>query len=930
MKNLTKHNRICEFPKKQTLVAIALLLLLTAATFMTVMPSATAHTPAWTIPTYAYIVAAPNPIGVNEPMFIVMWLHGAPPTAVGNAGDRWNNFKLEITKPDGTKETKGPFISDPTGSTYTLYTPTQTGTYKFTLTYSGQVLTLVNPSNGVVVSRNDATLARFGGGAFENDTFLPSTATTTLTVQQQPIAKIPDYPLPTSYWTHPIEGENSAWKAVASNWLSGAFLGWVNPNQQNLWQKDGAAPNSAHIMWTKPIEFGGIVGETTEIPGIGFYSGGSYEGRFTSSMIMDGYLYYQEPLGHSNNGGGYTCVDLRTGETKWHRDDIGAFVTAGTTGTATTTSTIQTAGPTFGQLYNYESPNQHGVVGGILWQTSTAAGVTTWQGFDAYTGKWVFNETRVPTGFEVYTAKGEIVRYVLNYNTTTRSGSIALWNNTMEQQGLHALTGTVSEAWQWRPNGKSVNMGNAYTWNVSIPDLSGLSPPSILSVIPGDVIVGTSSSLAWLGGVIIKTPDPITMWAISDKNDGSRGQLLWVKNISAPANFITPYFGPVDPVSRTWTLTYIETFEWLAYSVDTGNLVWGPVKGAENDFGYYGSGRGGGQVGFVAYGNLYTQGFGGEIVCFDMKNGNVLWKYDKTNSGDETVWGNYPIFVAAIADGKVYAFNNEHSPNYPLYKGERVRCIDAFTGQELWTLLGWAGQSGGPGTSTSILADGFLVYYNYYDNQIYSVGKGPSDTTLNIVDDVVAKGQSVMIKGTVTDICAGAKQLVQNGEFNIVPAVSDTSQGPWMEYLYMQKPCPTGATGVPVTIFATDPNGNTNQIGEVTSDSNGMFALKWTPTMEGTYKINAVFQGSNSYWPSSAETAIGVDPAAPVAQPTATPTAVPTVAPTAVPATPTATPSVAPTSGPGAGLGVEYYIAIAAVVIIIAIVAVAVLLRRRK
>ena len=38
------------------------------------IPNANAHTPAWNIPTYAYIVAAPNPIGVGQTVHIYMWL----------------------------------------------------------------------------------------------------------------------------------------------------------------------------------------------------------------------------------------------------------------------------------------------------------------------------------------------------------------------------------------------------------------------------------------------------------------------------------------------------------------------------------------------------------------------------------------------------------------------------------------------------------------------------------------------------------------------------------------------------------------------------------------------------------------------------------------------------------------------------------------
>jgi len=575
-------------------------------------------------------------------------------------------------------------------------------------------------------------------------------------------------------------------------------------------------------------------------------------------MIMNGYLYYQEPLGHSNTGGGFTCLDLLTGETIWHRDDIGVTISAGYVGTNTSTSTMATSGPTFGQLYQYESPNQHGVVGGILWQSSVSGGVTTWQGFDAFTGKWVFNETGVPGGFEVYTNDGEIVRYVLSYDTSTKTGSIKLWNNTCEQQGLHLAKGYTTDAWQWRPNGKVVDMSQAYSWTASINcDLTGDTRPAIQYVIPGDIIIGTSSSLAWLGGIMLKTPDPMVVWAISDKPE-TRGQLLWRQNIPAPENFITPFWGPIDEQSRIWTLNYIETFEWVGYSVDTGEKVWGPVVSAENDFTYYGSGKGGGQVGYIAYGNLYTQGFGGEIICYDMATGNTEWRFANTNSGDETVWGNYPIFIAAIADGKVYAFNNEHSPNYPLYKGEKIYCIDAYDGTELWTMAGWAGQAGGPGTSTAILADGVLIYYNYYDNQIYAVGKGPSATWVDNWEDTIAAGESVVIKGEVMDVSAGASALVQSGKFNSVPAMSDVCQSSWMEYLYMQKAMPEGATGVQVKLTAYDQNNNAYSIGTVTSTDRGTFAAPWVPSEAGFYKVVAEFEGSNSYWPSSAETYVNV------------------------------------------------------------------------
>jgi hypothetical protein len=905
---------------QKTLYAIAMTLILSLAV-SSALPLLNASTPPISIPTYAYLAVTPNPVGVGQTIFLVMWLHMAPPTAAGNAGDRWHPFTIDVTKPNGDTTRLGPFTSDPTGSTYTLYTPDQIGTYTFLFKYPGQVASLNHPTNGLPGSAS----------VYVNDTFLPSQSAVTLTVQQTPIAPVEEYPLPTSYWTRPISADNIHWDSIASNWLRGAYSGGA----YNLWVA-GSGPESPHILWTKSIEFGGVVGGNwpllggytgSDIPSAGFYSGGSYEGRFTNAIVLGGMLFYSETLGHSNSGGGYTALNLMTGEVVWHRDDLNTYLSvAQNTSTSNSSAAPTIAGPSFAQIYTYESPNQHGATSGILWQSSSASGVTTWQGFDAYTGKWIFNETYVPGGTEVYTNKGEIVRYVLNYNTTAKSGSLALWNNTAEQQGLHLSLGTGTNAWQWRPDGKTVNMNTAYSWNVSLTaDLTGNAAPAIVQILPGDVILGRSSAIA--PGVGDKfTPDPFTMWAISDK-PSNRGQLLWKQSFPAPSGNLTRRLmsTPVDTVNRVIVMHDVETMQFLGYSLGTGQLLWGPTNIPVRAYTYYGSGEGGGQRGTIAYGNLYVQGFGGDLLCINTLNGNLVWKYNNTNSGIDTPWGLRPIFIAAIADGKVYAFNNEHSPNDPLYRGNSIYCIDAFTGEEIYKMLSWSGQSGGQGGSTAVLADGVLAYYNYYDNSLYAIGKGPSATTVETPLAAVTQGQSVIIKGTVTDQSAGAKKLVQTGEFNVVPAMSDASMANWMEYLYMQKPMPTNATGVSVKLTTVDPNGNTIDIATVNSDANGMYYYKWTPQLEGAYKVIATFAGSNSYWPSTAETAVGVD-AAPVASPTATPT--PTVTPTQ---TPTATASPSPAPQPEAGPSTDVYIiAAAAVVIIVVVAAAAVFLRKRK
>ena len=130
---------------KQTSYTVTLILLLSISTFAILMPTAQAHTPAWNIPTWTYLSVSPSPIGVNQQLFIIMWLNLPPPTAYGLYGDRWEGLKVTVTKPDGTTQTLGPFKSDPVGTAYTTYTPDQTGKYTFQSSFPGQTLAGNNP-----------------------------------------------------------------------------------------------------------------------------------------------------------------------------------------------------------------------------------------------------------------------------------------------------------------------------------------------------------------------------------------------------------------------------------------------------------------------------------------------------------------------------------------------------------------------------------------------------------------------------------------------------------------------------------------------------------------------------------------------------------------------------------------------------------------
>jgi hypothetical protein len=351
------------------------------------------------------------------------------------------------------------------------------------------------------------------------------------------------------------------------------------------------------------------------------------------------------------------------------------------------------------------------------------------------------------------------------------------------------------------------------------------------------------------------------MWALSAK-DGSQGQLSWIQSYAAPSNNQTLMLAtqPIDPVTREWTMTYFETGQRAAYSLATGNLVWGPSDRAQTGFQYYSS-----REGLPAYGNLYVSGYGGVVYCYSMANGTLLWTYgngvgtNSTSTGANTAWGNYPTHIAGFADGIVYTMSGEHSPNTPLYRGYMARAIDAFTGQEIWTLPDWSASGLGTSMAPIAIADGYMTFANAYDGQVYVVGKGPTSTNVNVQTTVIPQGNNVLIQGSVMDISAGTTQKQQAADFpNGVPAVSDASQTAWMQYVYQQGPRPTNVTGVTVTLSTIDPNGNTNVIATTTTDALGVFATAYTPPVPGTYKVYATFAGSDSYWQSSSETAFNV------------------------------------------------------------------------
>ena len=798
-------------------IVVTVFLLLAITFSFVALPDANAADPPRQFASFAYIVPAPNPVGVGQKVSIVMWIDRPLPSSNVNNDIRRFNYKLTITKPDGTKEVMNwPVVEDTTSIQYVSYTPDQVGEYTLLFEYPGQTYTW--------------------SGQFQNDVFGPASKTVTFTVQQDPLPEATtSYPLPTEYWSRPIEGQNTDWWSISSNWLGNPFIEGAGTSYgiPGGIQPEGSAPNTPHIMWSRPLQDGGVVGGSSyHTPGTTYYTGSSYNTRYSNALIMHGRLYYELPWGNSGGGGGWICVDLRTGEEIWRNEEMGKSIPG-----------PDPPEPYFGYLYDYDMYNQHGVVGSG-WLFSTNFGTA----FDPLTGRTVdLNITNVPSGTSVGGPHGEVLRYV--WSRTDQW--LAQWNSS--QVFTTQTSGT-----------RDASTPNRYDWNVSIPLFP--SGSSIRYAKPDDVLlVSDIRTAAGSGFTSWGTNDPYMVAAISLK-PGSRGQLLFTKSYAAPGGGATRNLVAWDPDNRVFVMMDEELLVHYGYSLDTGEKLWGPTE-PTNDYTYFR------QTTLVAYGKIYFAGYGGVLYCYDVKTGERLWTYgnggpgNSTNSGLETAWGTYPIFVDVIADGKVYLATTEHSAGSPYYKDTRYRCVNATTGEEIWTLMGWGT---GMDAGCDIIADGYLAFLNSYDMRIYCVGKGPSALTVEAPMTGVTLGSSLVIRGTVMDIAAGTKQHEQVARFpNGVPAVADESMGPWMEYVYMQKPRPTDVIGVPVSIDVIDANGNYRNIGTVTSDSNGFFTYHWTPDIPGMYTVIATFAGSNSFWPSHAETSFCVDeaPAAPAPTP---------------------------------------------------------------
>jgi hypothetical protein len=869
--------------KNKTAIAFALFLMFAMTFSLVALPAANAHTPPWTIPTYAYLNVAPDPAGVGQIVTVGMWLQGPTPTANGVYGDRWENFNVKVTKPDGTTQTLGPYTSDATGGTFTTYTPDKTGNYTFVFTFPGQTLA----GNNLIPGLPAAFYAYIG------DYFEPSTSkVVTLEVQQEPIPLSPQAPLPTNYWTRPVQSVNGLWYNITGNWLGlgvSSFATTGSYNASGNYNPYTKAPATAHILWTKPAAFGGLIGG--EFGGgdvsSNFYSTSQYEPKY-APIIMNGVLYYEQYPGASTNPAGFVAVDLRTGQTLWTKNTLDNL--------------------RCGQLLDYVSPNQFGAIA-YLWTTGTVptgtykilsasysggsssapryvtAPVTsadsftgtTYNMYDALTGNYILSIVNGTSLALTEDQNGDLIGYYVN-STNPNAPTLNMWNST---QAIEYPTPPPEgfSLWEWRPPQNAVIQFSAgIMWSVPIAtNISGVPFPSTLSL--SNTILGPSSINS---GVILLAAAATSSFGlpagiigagfmngfeIEAGYSATTGQQLWITNRTQPLYTRIQLIGIGN---GAYALVNLETATVTGYSLNTGSQLWTTPLTNPNPYD-----SSGGYMGVLANGVLYAWSFGGGIWAINMADGKIIWQTNTTtlhgDAGANTPYGIWPLWtftVGTVADGILFVpEGHEYSP--PLFHGAQQLAINITDGQLVWSIMSF------DVTNAPAIADGIMTVLNAYDNQIYAYGMGPTKTTVSAPSVGITTATPVTITGTVLDISAGVSQQGVAANFpNGLPAVSDASMSDWMQFVYMQQPCPANVTGVPVTISAIDPNGNYVTLGNTISDGSGFYSFTVDTSQlgagPGKYTIIATFAGSDSYYPSSSEAAFTV-----MEEPAATPSPTP-------------------------------------------------------
>ena len=798
-------------------MAISVLLVLSFVASILAVPSANAQTLTNGRVRHTFIDLIPSVAGVGQPVLVNF---GAI-EQLEAVNDGWN-VTLSYVGPDGKVVNKD-YKTFSTGTRGDRFTFTEAGNYTFWMVMPEvRYTTRTSDTNYTEVRSENVTLE------IREDYYK---------------WWYPGHSMPADYWTRPVDSQLREWYAIMGSWVD-------TGKQASVYAPYNEGPETSHILWNTPLgdTFGGLAGG--DYGGeAAFQTGDAYEGKFINSVAIAGVLYYNKYVS-GNPTQAIVAVDLHTGEKLWERSyNFGGQRLSR------------------GQMLHFDNYNSRGYFA-YLWIVEGTTG--RWFALDPATGDSMYNMTGVPTtGVPYYGPNGEILIYQLQaYGGTIY---VQQWNSTyvMNKGNL----GSTQDAWgsRVRPAGTVNTASGAYS-GYDINVTTGIAGAvntlgSFVTAFPGDRVIYGNFSV-----------NGVTLTGISVDPE-NKGQVLFNKQTwKAPSEWVD-CFPALTPSQNGWAafspddniliLLINGMFIDYAFSADTGKYKWETEPGNYADSWSGATGQSQPEK-YFAYGKYYSAGPAGIITCHNASTGALIWEYQNVDKYTESyLRENWWSIICAITDGKIYIGHREHSPLEPKPRGAPFLCLDAETGDLIWEIDGafrqtmWGGRA--------VMSDSIIATLDTYDNQIYAIGKGPSELSVSVSNPIATAGVPVMISGTVLDVSPGTKSANAQLRFpNGVPAVGDESQSQWMLHVYKQIPIDhmTDIKGIDITVYAYNAaNDEVVEIGVAQSDASGRYAITWTPKSSGSYDIYAYFEGTGAFYGDTAKTEAAVFDAPVVIEP---------------------------------------------------------------
>lgn len=788
-------------------------------------PLAAGIVPDVQIQTWALLSVRPTTVGLGQPVLVNLETQPAPGT------ERLHkDYTIEITKPDGTTSTKVLESYPDDGTMWFEMTADQIGQWKLVFKFIGTYFPAGRYLDGVGPPAQNLTT---GGTLYtESVYFKPfTTPVRTFNVTNDLAASWPASPLPTDYWTRPAPYERREWWPILGNWpwrgpaggeneiplsVFEQYYPDTNPYQpghdnRGLFAPWTLGPESAHVVWKRELTQAGLLG-------------GDYGVEDTNAGVFGG-------MGIGGDPATYGFAPIAYAGS--------AYQTIAKVAQTTINGTVYQAATNVWQRYDVRT-------GEVIWEQTN---------YGSQTPSYIeYNIGAIPSGGGfpthvtevnfVYLGSGRLIKYRASTGLVNTNVSIApLTTGTYYMNGyclsVQDLGANVSAASRyrlinWTTLGTTATLASRIVSNISWP----------ISSVPNTIDYNVGLAATVVNWQRAGTYYGINVTGISLKT----GNVLWQKTI-----YDAQYSGSTDIADhgKVATLTLNQGF--FAFDLATGALAW---QSEPMDYPWDAAGFGGYSV-QSAYGLLYRQAYSG-IYAFDWDTGKIVWKYEAPADPYETPYVNEagdPMYSwnigANIADGKMYAYNTEHSATVPITRGWKFHCINATTGEKIWAVA-IPGAASKHTPDIGPIHDGYVQLFSS-DGYMYWFGKGKSATTVTAPDTSVPLGTALLIKGTVLD---------QSPAQPNTPCVSTDSVAAWMEHVHIQRDLPDNLTGVQVTLTAIGSDGSVNSIGTTTTNAYyGTFNMPWTPPKQDTYQIIASFAGDASYGSSSAATAAMVGPA---------------------------------------------------------------------